>query len=90
MKEAEFDAAYRTAKRASFNQSIARLHYLSSAAVSTLGKVMLDAATPPATNVRSADSILNHTLKAIETEDIDARLKELEAVAEKNKGNRRG
>ena len=31
-----------------------------------------------------------HTLKAIETEDIDARLKELEAVAEKNKGNRRG
>jgi hypothetical protein len=45
---------------------------------------------PPATNVHSADSILNHTLKAIETEDIDARLKEPEAAADKNKGNRRG
>ena len=35
MKEPEFDAAYRAAKRAAFGQSIARLHHLSSAAVST-------------------------------------------------------
>jgi len=33
MKEPEFDIAYRAAKRAAFAQSIARLHYLSSAAV---------------------------------------------------------
>ena len=61
MREPDFDAAYRAAKRASFGQSIARLHHLSSAAVSTLGKVMLDPATPPATKVRAADSILDHT-----------------------------
>jgi hypothetical protein len=61
----------------SFGQSIARLHYLSSAAVSALGKVMLDAATPPATKVRAADSILNHTAKAIEMEDIERRVSEL-------------
>ena len=89
MKEPDFDAAYRTAKRAAFAQSIARLHHLSSPAVSTLGKIMLDSTTPPATRVRAADSILDHTTKAIEIEDIDARLRELEAAAEANKDGRR-
>jgi hypothetical protein len=53
MKEPEFDMAYRAAKKAAFAQSIARLHHLSSAAVSTLGKIMLDSSTPPATRVRA-------------------------------------
>ncbi len=65
-KEPEFDAAYRAAKRAAFAQALARLHQLSSAAVSILGKVALDPETPPSTKVRAADSILNHTMKAIE------------------------
>jgi transposase-like protein len=82
MKEPEFDASYRAAKRTAFGQSIARLHHLSSAAVSTLGKVMLDPATPPATRVRAADSILDHTTKAIEIEDIEARVSELERTME--------
>lgn len=78
MKEPEFDLAYRAAKRAAFGQSIARMHHLTSAAVSTLGNVMLDSATPPATKVRAADSILNHTIKAIEIEDIEGRVAALE------------
>ena len=80
-KEPEFDAAYRQAKRAAFSQSIARLHQMSSAAVSTLGKVMVDPKTPPATKVRAADSIINHTTKAIEIEDIEARVAALEQAA---------
>lgn len=86
MKEPEFDSAYRAAKRAAFGQSIARLHHLSSAAVTTLGKVMLEPGTPPATRVRAADSILDHTIKAIEIEGLEARLTELERAAETNKG----
>jgi hypothetical protein len=81
MKDPKFDAAYRAAKKAAFAQSIARLHQMSSAAVSTLGKVMLDSATPPATRVRAADCILSHTAKAIELEDLDARLRQLEETA---------
>jgi len=81
LKEPEFDNAYREAKRAAFAQSIARLHHLSSAAVSTLGKIMLDSATPPATRVRAADSILDHTAKAIEIEEIEARVEALEQAA---------
>lgn len=81
MKEPEFDVAYRAAKRAAFAQSIARLHHLCSAAVSTIGKVMLDPTTPPATKVRAADSILDHAAKAIGIEDIEARVALLEQAA---------
>ena len=83
MKKPEFDAGYRDAKRAAFAQSIARLHHLSSAAVSTLGKVMLDPGTPATTRVRAADSILDHTTKAIEIEDIGGRVAALEEAASK-------
>ena len=89
MKLPEFDAAYREAKRAAFSQAIARLHQMSSAAVTTLGKVMVDMSTPPATRVRAADSILNHTIKAIENEDIEVRVAALERAADDAKGGRR-
>lgn len=82
MREPEFDAAYREAKRASFSQSIARMHQLSGAAVTTLGKAMLDSNTPPATKVRAADTILDHMAKAVELEDLEARLAQLERSAE--------
>ena len=51
-----------------------------SAAVSTLGKVMLDPTTPPATKGESrGQRFLNpHAAKAIEIEDIDARVRQLE------------
>ena len=82
MKEPEFDAAYRAARRTAFSQCIARLQQGSTAAVTTLLKVMVDPATPPSTKVRAADSVLAHSAKAIELEDIEARLTELERAAE--------
>src|ERR1700733_13847634 len=66
MKEPEFDAAYRAAKRAAYGQSIARLHQAASAAVTTLMKLMVDQNVPASTRARCADSILAHTAKAIE------------------------
>jgi len=81
MKEPEFDAAYRAARRTAFSQCIARLQQGSTAAVTTLLKVMVDPATPPSTKVRAADSVLAHSAKAIELEDIEARVAELERAA---------
>jgi hypothetical protein len=52
------------------------------------GKVMVDPSTPPAAKVRAADSILNHTTKAIEIENLEARLSELERTAEASKNRR--
>ena len=89
LKEPDFDAAYRAARRQAYGQSISRLQQGSTAAATTLLKVMLDVATPPSTRVRAAEAVLSHAAKAIEIEDIDARLRELAAAAEANKGGRR-
>jgi transposase-like protein len=89
LKQPEFDAAYREAKREAFSRSIARLQGASSAASSTLIKLMLDVSTPAATRVRAADSILDRAGKAMETEDIQARLTALERTAEAMKGQKR-
>jgi transposase-like protein len=81
MKEAGFDAEYRKARRDAFSQSVARLQQATGAAVSTLLKIMVDPNAPPSTRVRAADSVLDHSAKAIELEDIEARVAELERAA---------
>jgi hypothetical protein len=55
---------------------------MSAAAVSTLGKIMVDASAPAASRVRAAHSVLDHAAKAIEIEDLEARLAALELSAE--------
>ena len=81
----EFQDAYRQARRQAFSQSVARLQQASSAAVSTLLKVMVDASTPASTKVRAADSVLAHSARALELEDIEARVAELEHSLESSK-----
>jgi hypothetical protein len=90
MKLPEFQTAYREARRAAFGQSIARLQQATGMAVSVLLKVMVDSATPASVKVRAADSVLDHSAKAIEIEDIEARLSELERAAEASKSDRKG
>ena len=85
MKEPNFDAAYRAARRSAFSQSTARLQQMCAAAVSTLGKIMVDANAPAASRVRAADSVLDHAAKAIEIEDIEVRVSDLERAADQSK-----
>jgi len=80
MKIPEFQKAYRDARRAAFQQSIARLQQGTSAAATTLIKLLLDQGTPASVKARVADSIFNHAAKAIEIEDIEARVSALEAA----------
>src|SRR5438045_9374712 len=82
---AEFKAEYRKARREAFSQSVARLQQASGAAVSTLLKVMVDQTTPPASRVRAADCVLDHANKAMELEDIESRVSELERVGDPTK-----
>ena len=82
LQEPDFSAAYREAKRSAFSQAIARLQTMTTAAVSTLGKVMVDQAAPAASRVRAASSVLDFAAKAIEIEDLEARLAALEQSAE--------
>jgi len=82
MRIPDFDAAYRKARRDAFSQSVARLQQATTAAVTTLLKVMVDQNVSASSRVRAADSVLNHATRAFELDDIEARVTELEQAAE--------
>jgi hypothetical protein len=58
------------------------LQQASNAAVSAVLKIMVEQQTPASTRLRAADLVLTHGAKAIEIEDIEARVAELERAAE--------
>jgi hypothetical protein len=82
MQVPEFKAAYHKARRDAFGQATARLQQGSSAAASTLLKIMLDKDAPASCRLRAAKSVLNHAAKAIEIEDIAARVAALEEATQ--------
>jgi hypothetical protein len=84
MKLPEFQKAYREARRAAFGKAIARLQQGTSAAATTLLKLLIEPGTPASVRARVADSIFTHAAKAIEIEDIEARVAELERIAASN------
>lgn len=81
LKLPEFQSAYRQARRDAFGQAVARLQQATSAAAATLLKIMVDPSTPASVRVRAADSVFNHSAKAIEIEDIEERVAALEQAA---------
>jgi hypothetical protein len=82
LKLPEFLRAYREARRAAYSQAIARLQQGTSAAATTLLKVLIDPGTPASVKVRAAEAIFQHAAKAIELEDLEARVADLERAAE--------
>ena len=89
MKEPEFQKAYREARRAAYSQAVAKLQQGATAAATTLLKVLLDPSTPASVRIRAAECIMNHSSKAIEIEDVEARVAELERAADASKGSAR-
>jgi transposase-like protein len=89
MKLPEFQTAYREARRAALSQAIARLQQGTSAAATTLLKLLIEPNTPASVRARVADSIFNHAAKAIEIEDIEVRVAALEQSVGAEKDGRR-
>lgn len=81
----EFQTAYREARWAAFGQCTARLQQASGAAVSALFKIMMDPQTKAPVRLRAIDLVLSHSAKALEIEDIEARLADLERTGEEPK-----
>ena len=77
-KTPEFQREQQRARRKAFDQSLGRLQYGSSAAVSTILRVMTDPQAPAGSRLRAAASVLNHAAKATELEDLAARVEQLE------------
>ena len=88
LKQPEFQAAYREAKRAAFSQAIARLQQGSVAAATALLKTIIDPNTPASVRVRASECVLNHGLRALEVEDIEARVAALEAATSQQGGTK--
>jgi hypothetical protein len=82
---AEFQQAYQKARRQAFAQSIARLQQASSAAATTLLKIMVDPNAPPSTRVRAAECVINQGLRATGIEDLEVRIAALERSAEQSR-----
>jgi hypothetical protein len=60
------------------------------AAATTMLKIMIDPSPPASVRVRAAECMLDHAAKAIEIDDIEARVAELErAAAGSSKDGRR-
>jgi site-specific recombinase XerD len=60
-----------------------------SAAATSLLKTLIDPEAPASVKVRAAEAISNYAAKAIEIEDIDARVSELERAAEESDPGKR-
>ena len=74
----DFAAAYREARRKALGQAIARLQQLSSGAVAVLASIAGNAALPTGARVAAASKILDTAIKAVELEDLEARIAALE------------
>jgi len=78
MQLKEFDEQFRAAKREAFNQAIGRLQQASTMAVDTLCTIMESDTATDSSRVRASEIVLNMSLKAIEMQDIEKRLTEIE------------
>jgi transposase-like protein len=97
MRDPEFGAAYKAARRAEYKQSMSRLRQGATAAASTILKIMFDRHAKAAPRLNAATVVLREAAEAIGMEDLGADVAEVEragttsqAEAVKLPGRKRG
>jgi phage terminase small subunit len=78
LKDATFQAAYRESRRQVVQQAIVQVQHATGTAVQTLVAVMQDTEAPASARVSAAKTILDTAVKAVELEDLEARITALE------------
>ena len=78
LDDTAFADCYRAARRDAVGQAVARLQQASSDAVTVLVGIMNDTETPRSIRVASAAKVLDTAIKAVELEDLEARIAALE------------
>jgi hypothetical protein len=78
LRQPEFQGALREGRREKYVQSMGLLHLGTNTAISNLLKIIRDPNQSGSTQVRAIDSWLNRVTKAIEIEDLLARVAALE------------
>jgi len=82
----DFRRAYREANERIVEEAIAKLQKASGGAVDTLQTIMSDSEKPPTARVTAARSILDLSFKAVEMENVIARIENIERLLEIRKG----
>lgn len=83
LRQPDFGAAYRAARREATQQAIARLQQMSGAAAVVLCQLMASG-NPAPVRLAAASKVLDMAIKSVELEDLQARLEALErAYAQK-------
>jgi hypothetical protein len=80
LQQESFQAAYRQARREAIGQAIARLQQVTTTAVTTLEAVMTDPGAKESARVTAARAVLELAIRAVELEDLEARMVALEQV----------
>ena len=78
MDDPAFSAAYRHARKQVFQQAMALTQKYVPYAVQTLAKVMSDVGAPHSAKVSAASALLKFSREAIEIDDLQVRLEDLE------------
>jgi hypothetical protein len=88
MQEDEFKKQYSSAKKMAVSQAISRMQQICGRAVEVLQEVMDDPVAPAPSRVTAAKTIIEMTLRAVEIEDLEERITQLEQA--QNESYRRG
>ena len=81
LKTPAFQAVYREARRQVVQHAIGQVQQATGAAVETLRSVMQDPEAPASARVSAAKAVLDTAVKAVELEDLEARITVLEQQA---------
>lgn len=85
LQNKHFRAAYLKARRETVQSAIARLQSLTADAVDTLHEIMTDKAAIVFARLSAARAILDYSMRGIELEDHEERLREIESRLEGEK-----
>ena len=83
MQREDFQAAYQRARREVVRRGLANLQEAVTEAVQTLRDVMADPKAPASARVSAARTVLESALRAVEIEDLQKRLAEIEEKVER-------
>ena len=85
LQDGDFQAAYREARRETVRKAIGTLQRAADEAVKTLRDVMKDKEAPASARVSAARTVIETSLKAVELEDLAARVEKLEKAIQEQK-----
>jgi hypothetical protein len=88
LQEDDFHAAYMTARRETVKQAIAQLQNTTSEAVAVLKEVMSNKSANDFARISAAKAIIEYSIKAVEIEDLEQRVCDLESSMNAKPGKR--